>query len=95
MEKSNQEKRKADPKLVKAFIKKNKKARPSTYSFEIADPSVVTPLKKMKDVTLTQMGQVEVKEPPHQKQDHWQKQKVCCRKHRHDKWPSFRSLQVQ
>ena len=63
MEKPNQEKRKADPKLVKAFINKSKKARLSTYTFEIADPSIVTPHKKMKDVTLTQMKD-EILKPP-------------------------------
>ena len=80
MEKPNQEKRKADPKLVKAFINKSKKARLSTYTFEKADPSIVTPHKKMKDVTLTQMKDEFFETPllPPTKQITKKEDEICC-----------------
>ena len=62
---ADNKKRKIDEKQVSSFLKKqNKKGKLSTYSFVKADPTIVTPNKNFKDVTLTQMGQVGVKEPP-------------------------------
>ena len=50
---------------VSAFIKnKNKKSKLSTYTFNPNDPSTVTPIKPLKDVTLTQMKEVTVQDKP-------------------------------
>ena len=47
---------------ISGFIKtKNKKSKLSTYTFNPNDPSTVTPIKTMKDLTLTQMNAVTVK----------------------------------
>ena len=52
---------------MSAFIKnknKNKNNKLSTYTFNPNDPSTVTPIKPLKDVTLAQMKEVTVQEKP-------------------------------
>lgn len=41
---------------------KIKKSKLSTYTFDINNPSTVNPAKTMKDITLTQMKEIPIKE---------------------------------
>lgn len=77
--KSIKAKRKIGDEHISSFLKKkNKKNKLSTYTFNKPDPSIITPSKTMKDVTLTQMKEVVFTETPHIKQNYIQKRQIRC-----------------